>query len=195
MNDKFYSLRVPTKLRGGKFRDKWVVCTYYSCGEPYGYLHGDNEIYEYWIVADSYTSGIFETRFEALIEIKLYYQRHAEVFPYVTEITEFCELRLPQAFRSGRYAGKWIVNTNRKVDGKPFGYLHNDNKLYDMWFDGKPATAMLESQLDALMEIKKYYHKHDKSFPYAYELTEAIIACATLGKNADVIKSQTMVFK
>ena len=168
MNDKFYELRVPTRLRGGKYRDKWVVSTYYSMGgEPYGYLHNDGSLYEYWLVADTYTTGIFETRLEALMEIKLYYLNHAEIFPYVTKVNEFYELRLPQELRStGLWGGKWIVSTNRKIDGKPFGYLHNDNKLYDMWFNGNPATVMLESRLAALVEMRAYYRRHKETFPY-----------------------------
>ena len=101
MNNKFYELRVPTKLRGGKFRDKWVVCTYYSCGEPFGYLHNDTKLYEYWIVADSLTSGIFETRLDALMEMKSYYYDHRELFPYGEEFTK--------EFAAG---GSYVENTD-----------------------------------------------------------------------------------
>ena len=194
MNDKFYALRVPTRLRGGPHRDKWTVCTYYSCGEPYGYLHNDNDLYEYWLVADSYTTGVFDTRLDALMEIKLYYQRHAQIFPYVTEINEFYELRLPQELLStGKWGGKWVVRTNHKVDGKPFGYLHNDSKLYDMWFTEKPATVMFESRLDALIETQAYYQHRSEVFPYGKELNDEFIKF-TANCTGTHVESQTMVF-
>ena len=92
MNDKFYRLCQPIKLSGrwdSKYRDKWVVCTWYSMGgEPYGYLHNDNTLYEYWLVPDSLTSGLFETRLDALIETQAYYQHRSEDFPYGKELND-----------------------------------------------------------------------------------------------------------
>ena len=109
MNDKFYELRVPTKLRGGKFRDKWVVCTYYSCGEPFGYLHNDTKLYEYWIVADSLTSGIFETRFGALIGMREYYRKHKQKFPYDKEIKEEFKVAVASAIQSQNIESRVMV--------------------------------------------------------------------------------------
>ena len=105
---------------------------------------------------------------------------------------KFYELRLPIEMP----VGKWAVFTCFTFGGEPYGYLHNDSKLYESWFiANSPTTGLFETRLDALMEMKTYYYDHRELFLYGEEFTKEFAACGSLVKNTDVIESQVMVFK
>lgn len=84
LTNKFYSLHLPQYWKGGIGKDKWAVCTHYSCGEPYAYLHPDLQLHENVIMDDSI--GFFDTEFDALIAIKAYCAIYNEPFPYASEL-------------------------------------------------------------------------------------------------------------
>ena len=94
MNKEFYELRLPQELRStGLWGGKWTEWTVWTCdtlvaGAPYGYLHNDNELYKYWLYTGTTTTGIFETRLDALIETRAYYQHRSQYFPYGKELNE-----------------------------------------------------------------------------------------------------------
>lgn len=111
-------------------------------------------------------------------------------------IDGFCMLNLPRQLLTGVWGGKWVVCTTYVVDGKPYGYLHSDNKIYGTWFiDGHHTTVIFETRFNALIEMRAYYRRYKGKFPYDDELSEELNAKFARVKKSQVIKSQVMVFK
>ena len=95
MNNEFYELCLPIEIQYGKWDGKWTVCTLHSViGEPHGYLHNDNKLYSYWFSTAAVSIGIFETRLDALMEMKSYYYSHRYDFPYRKELSNEVNVKI-----------------------------------------------------------------------------------------------------
>lgn len=105
---------------------------------------------------------------------------------------KFYELRLPIETQ----VGKWVVYTWFTFGGEPYGYLHNNSKLYESWFiANSPTNGLFESRLDALIETKSYYRKYKEIFPHGKELSNELNVKFALTRQSQAIESQPMVFK
>lgn len=86
---KFYELREPQEMGGKTCSDKFVVKTFYAQGgEPYGFLHDDNKLYEHWIANGMQSSGLFNTMLDALTKSKDYYDSHGKDFPHLGKLID-----------------------------------------------------------------------------------------------------------
>ena len=111
-------------------------------------------------------------------------------------VTIFLTLNLPAQILTGWKRDKWVVGTSHEIDGKPYGYLHNDNEINEtMLIGARPHGAIFETRLDALAEIRTYYRRYKEKFPYDDELSKELNAELKRIRQLQDIESQTMVFK